>query len=265
MERKNRLKVKKRNNNKNFLSAKMFFVKIIFLFLFFITVFGGFFFGVRYFLLNSPFFEIKEVTIDRDWKYFSKENLKKLEHSYAGRNIFSIDLKTAQKLTEKEFPHLKKVELTRVFPGRLVFHITGREPIAAIETGTDNLIIDADGVVIAVVKDIEGLLKIKGVTFFLNRFSIGRKIESNIVKEAIVLAKDLQKVFGTNMKGIEYVDISDRRNILIGFHGVEVKIGTGGFARKIDMLEEIWKDPNMDMRKINYIDLRFEDAVISVK
>jgi hypothetical protein len=68
-----------------------------------------------------------------------------------------------------------------------------------------------------------------------------------------------------NIKDVEYIDISGQNNILLGISGVTVKMGADDFSRKIDELKEILNDPNVNMRDINYIDLRFEDPVISLK
>ena len=41
--------------------------------------------------------------------------------------------------------------------------------------------------------------------------------------------------------------------------------GERDFSEKVIKLRQILRDPNIDMKDINYIDLRFQDAVISPK
>ena len=92
----------------------------------------------------------------------------------------------------------------------------------------------------------------------------GDAVQRNTIR-ALVLLEGMRKKMSSEKKYIEYIDISDRNNILLGIHGVPIKMGADNFSRKIDDLKGILKDPDISMRDINYIDLRFDDAVISPK
>ena len=218
--------------------------------------------GVWYFFLNSEFFAIKEIVVNRDQSYAPWQPEARLKRLYIGRNIFTVDLKQAQALINSEFPQVRKVEVRRNLPEILEIDIVSREPIAVIDTN-GGIVIDAEGVVLAVGEKPEDLIKIKGISFFFNVPLAGERVDNKKLDRAIVLVKVLRRKVCGNGDSIQYVDISDRNNVLIGVSGVIVKMGTDDFSGKIEELKRILNDPRIDVKDIKYIDLRFEDAVIS--
>ena len=234
------------------------------LFLISASLLAGAFFGMRHFFLNSGFFAVKEIVINKDRGYPFEAGERRLEKLYLGRNIFSVDLKQVEMLTEREFPRLRKVEVRRRLPDRLEIDIAGRSPAAVID-GRRTVIIDREGVVLDVGGSGRDLVKIKGINFFLTLPSRGEKVDNETLDKALVLLEGLRGKMGLGAKEIDYIDISDRKNIVLGVYGVQVKMGTGDFSRKIEDLKEITQDPGVKMGDIKYIDLRFEDAVISPK
>jgi len=126
-------------------------------------------------------------------------------------------------------------------------------------------VIDKDGMVLASGMKTKGLVKIKGLKFFWGAPSPGKKIKTRPVTKALLLLEVLREKDFAKRYDIEYIDVSDQNNILLNIDGVLVKMGNTDFPRKINRLNEILKDPRIDPKDINYIDLRFEDAVISPK
>ncbi len=265
MARKKSLKKKKtRGRAGGFSPVKVFSARPVLIFLLCAGLFAGAFYGIRYFFLNSTFFTIKEVVVNSPSAYSFREGEKKLKRLYAGRNIFTVDLKQVQTLIKNDFPQLKKVEVRRNLPEILEIDVVSRGPVAVIDTG-GGIVIDAEGVVLSVGEKSRELVRIKGISFFLHTPSRGNRISDRALGRALSLLDGLRSRMPRNMKDVEYIDISGRNNILLGISGVTVKMGTDDFSRKIDELKEILNDPNMDVRDINYIDLRFRDPVISLK
>lgn len=265
MARKKTLKKRKaRGRAGGFSPGTIFSAKPVLIFLLCAGLFGGAFYGTRYFFLNSPFFTIKEVVVNSSSPYSFRKGEKKVKQLYVGRNIFTVDLKQVQALIKSDFPQLKKVEVRRNLPEILEIDVVSRGPVAVIDT-SGGIVIDAEGVVLSVGEKSRELVRIRGISFFLNMPSKGKKIPDRALSRALVLLDGLRSKMPGNMKDVEYIDVSGRNNILLGISGVTVKMGTDDFFRKIDELKEILNDPNMDMRDINYIDLRFKDPVISLK
>ncbi|RKY42940.1 MAG: hypothetical protein DRP85_01030 [Candidatus Makaraimicrobium thalassicum] len=255
---------RKRKRVAAFLSGKAFSVKLALIFLVCAVVSAALVFSFRCFFLNSPLFTIKGLVINRDRGYAFREGEKKLKKIYVGRNIFTVDLRQAQRFIKNEFPEIEKAEVRRNLPDRMEIDIIRRKPVAVIDAG-GGIAIDREGVVLSIGKSTGSLVKIKGISFFLNMPSKGGRIRDRSVARALALVAGISKRMHENKKDIEYIDISDRNNILLGICGVTVKMGGGDFPGKINILKEILEDPDIKTEDINYIDLRFEDAVISLK
>ncbi len=229
-----------------------------------VALLGGAVYGMRYFFLNSDFFTIREISVNKDRDYSFRKGEKKLENIYLGRNIFSVDPRQVRTIVQDDYPQLKKVEVRRNFPGVLEVDIVSRRPAAVIDSG-GGIIIDSEAVVLAVGERSDDLVKIKGISFFLNAPSRGEKIDNRALETAMLLLDAFRERMGPYMEKIEYLDISDRNNIVVNIYGAEVKMGQEDFARKIYQLKNIMNDSNINMKDIKYIDLRFEDAIIAPK
>jgi cell division septal protein FtsQ len=228
------------------------------------AILAGVVFGLRYFFLNSRFFSVREIVVNKERGYSFTEGERKLKRLYMGQNIFAINLKQVQSMLKNSFPQLKKAEVRRNLPDQLEIDIISREPVAVIGS-SGGIVIDREGVVLGRGEGSKKLIEVKGISFFLNAPARGERITNKTLDKALVLLNGLRKKMHRNVRNMEYVDVSDRNNILLGIYGVTVKMGNGDFSRKIDKLNELLRDPNINMKDINYIDLRFEDVVISPK
>ena len=222
-------------------------------------------YGIWFFFTNSRFFAVKEIVVnkDRDYSFWKGEGrLKKL---YGGRNIFEVDLKQVRTVIKSDYPQLRKVEVRRRMPDTIEVDIISRLPAAVIDTA-GGIVIDSEGVVLSIGQKKGTLVNIKGLNFFLNTPSRGGKIDNTSLAQALVLLDGLNRKMLDYKDEIQYIDISDRKNIVLGIAGVTVKMGTDDFSEKIEELKKVMSDPKMKMEDIKYIDLRFgAPAVISLK
>jgi cell division septal protein FtsQ len=225
---------------------------------------GGLLYGLKYFFLDSQFFTIREVTINKEASgRFSSEE-KRLNRDYKGYNIFSINLRIVRAKIIARHPHLRKVEVNRLFPDTLEVSIITRESAAYIDSG-GGLAVDDEGIVLSRGESSKGLVAVKGINFFLVVPSRGEKVDNPALGSAITLIEGLNKRGLVRRYDITSVDVSDRKNMVISCKGVKIKMGADDFTWKINRLAEILRDPNISLSDINYIDLRFENAVISPK
>lgn len=220
--------------------------------------------GVRYFFMNSEFFRIKKVSVTDDRGYTFEEGRDKLRRIFKGNNIFDVDLERVARIMRNSFSQIKRVEARRVLPDKLEIDIISRAPEAVIDTA-GGVVIDSEAVVLAVGTGNDDLIDIKGMNFFLNVPSRGETVESVPLENALLLIEGLKKKMRRELEQVEYIDISDENNLVIGVFDARVKMGTSGFSSKIDTLRQMMNDPDIDMNDIRYIDLRFEDPVISLK
>ena len=114
-------------------------------------------------------------------------------------------------------------------------------------------------------KAYESLVKIRGVKFILQRPPTGEKLKNESISKALQLLSALLKRGLIRRYDVEYIDVSDKNNCVLNIQGVLVKMGYDDFTWKINKLNEILRDPDIKLDGIAYIDLRFENAVISPK
>ncbi|MFH1837415.1 MAG: cell division protein FtsQ/DivIB [Candidatus Omnitrophota bacterium] len=212
--------------------------------------------GKNFIVENVIVNNVRGYTFDKD-----KENIREYYH---GRNIFTIDLAQAGMMIENNFPHFKQITVRRVLPDTIEVDIVAREPLAVIDSGS-GVVIDAEGFVIDVNSNIEKLTEIRGITFFFSLPSKGTVINNKSLEKALTILKGIEEILPMIKKDIDYLDVSDRRNLVLSVTGVEIKMGESNFLRKLKKLREITQDPDIDITDMNYIDLRFEDAVLSPK
>lgn len=255
---------RKKQRSGGFSTENLIPPKAVVIVLLVIALAAGIIYALGYYFLNSQAFEVKEIVVNKDRTYSFASGEQKLEGLYIGRNIFTVDLEQVQALINSDYPQLRKIEVRRNLPDVLEVDIVSRDPVAVIDTA-GGVVIDREGVVLNIGNPAESLVKIKGIKFFINRPSTGEKIDNKALDKALILLEGFRKKIPSDKRSIEYINISDKNNIVVGIHGVTVKMGSDDFLRKIGELRAILNDPDINMSDINYIDLRFDNAVISPK
>jgi cell division septal protein FtsQ len=260
-KKKKKAKSTKSSSSPSFWSA-LFSNKIILIVLVCALITGGAFYGLWYFFNNSRFFAIKQIIVNDEGRYSAWTGEERLKELYTNRNIFSLNLTEIELWIKQQSPQLKTVVVRKIMPDRIEVDLVSREPFAFINT-SGGLIIDKDGVVLNRGKNKYDLPEIKGIRFFFNAPRNGEKIDNAMLEKALMLLDGLKGKGILRRNKVEYIDISDRNNMQLGIEGVNIKMGRSDFSDKIIRLKEMLNDPKVDMRKINYVDLRFDDIIIS--
>ncbi len=229
-----------------------------------ILILSGAIYGLRHFFLNSPYFTVRSIVINNDRGFSLDNEESKLKKIYSGKNIFKVDLRYMKNMIGKDLPQLKKVEARRELPNVLVVDIFSRLPAAVIET-SGGIVVDKDGVVLTIGEGKKDLINIVGLKYFLNVPHRGERIDTPSLNKALNLINVIDTRMSSYKDKMEYIDISDKNNLILGVEGVPVKMGIDGFLSKLKILEEMINDPNIKFNDINYIDLRFKDPVIFPK
>lgn len=218
--------------------------------------------GARHYFLTNSAFKVEDIVINKPVGYGFSMGEDKLRRLYYGRNIFTLDLAQIESLIRKDHPQIRNVEVKRYMPNMLEVDIVSREPFAYLDTG-GGLVIDREGMVLWSGNVPRDIVKIQGISFFLARPPTGSRIDNPLVDKALVLVEGLLRKTRLSGELIDYIDISDRNNIVVVIKGVEIRMGADELSRKLEGLKVILDDPHIDMKGIRYIDLRFEHAVIS--
>lgn len=230
----------------------------------FVLMLSGIIYGLNYFFLNSSYFRVSSVVINNDRGYSLGNEESKLKKLYIGKNIFRIDLKYSKNMISRDLPQLEKVEVRREMPDVLVVDIFSRVPAGVIKTA-GGIVVDKDGVVLTIGEGNKDLINITGLNYFLNIPERGERIKNESLDKALRMIAGIDNRMSRHKDRIEYVDISDSNNVVLGVEGVSVKMGTGDFLNKLSTLKQMINDPGIKFGEIKYIDLRFKDPVISPK
>ena len=218
--------------------------------------------GSRHYFLTSGAFNVEDIVINKPAGYAFSMGEDKLIRLYHGRNIFTLDLAQIETLIRNDHPQIRNVEVKRYLPNTLEVDIVSREPFAYLDTG-GGMVIDREGMVLWSGNVPGGIIKIKGISFFLTRPPTGSRIDNPSLDKALVLIEGFRRKIRHRGDLVDHIDISDRNNIVVVIKGVEIRMGADELSRKLDGLKVILDDPQIKMEGIRYIDLRFEHPVIS--
>ncbi|MFA6142592.1 MAG: cell division protein FtsQ/DivIB [Candidatus Omnitrophota bacterium] len=223
----------------------------------------------RAFLYQSDYFKLRII----ETRSFAGEssvippiNYDQLLNNYRGRNIFKINLGNVVKFFRDAYPDAKEIVANIVLPDKIVVNLRCRWP-QAILRADKNYVIDDEGYVLSGLYGIpaERLITIEGINIkYADR--VGRRITSRNLSIALDLLKQLRRARFLAKYGVAKIDAQDSKNLSFFLaNGLEVKIGCDNVGERMKILEKTLRDPRLILDKINYIDVRFEDAVVGPK
>lgn len=212
------------------------------------------------FLYRSDYFKIR--TVETRGALLDQKTMvginNHLLNIYKGRNIFSVDLKSVSKSLQASYPDAKEVIVRSSLPDRLVVSMKFRRAVALVRNLNRSYAIDEDGVALpgADVNMMKDLPVIEGI----------KKFDNRSLRLALDLLKEIKKARFMARYGLERIDALDARNLSFYLkNGIEVKIGSEDFAKRLDLLGSTLRDPRLVMEMIKYIDVRFKDVAIGPK
>lgn len=219
-------------------------------------------YGIYYFFTRHSFFDIKEIIVNTDAGYGSDDIKSSLYKAFIGRNIFKLDLRSVEEMANKKVINVKNILVKKVMPDKIEIIIAGRNPVAHLDSAK-NLVIDSEGVILNPGTKHKNLIFIKGISFAFGPPKPGEKIKTLGVRKALLLIEAMEHKNISTKYQVGYIDISESDNIILGINGMAIKMGQDRFTAKIDKLLVMLKDPKINSKEISYIDMRFDNAIIS--
>lgn len=222
--------------------------------------------SVRWVISNLPDFKVFKLqncyVEGRAIKLNGKEAFDYCLLSKAG-SLLELDLETVRDRIAKDHPELKRVTVIKDYPDTVRIIVEERRPFAEVRA-EQIFIVDEEGFVLSKNTDgaAEGLPSIIGVgSRYMKENTFN---QSAVLKKAIEILKLLKATRFKDKYGVERVDVSNMDNISIYIRkGVEIKLGKDEFREKIEKVELPLS--NLDLSKIKYIDLRFNDLIVGPK
>lgn len=225
---------------------------------------------VKAFLYRSDYFRLRAVEIKdgSGGQGLALSLSNELLRSYAGRNIFEVDISGMAKALEASYPSAKDIVARRALPDKIIVNLKFRRPVAIVDDARHYLV-DEEGIVFSNGKGIEqskGLPVIVG----LNIRDEGRRekgvVQPKNLKAALDLIREMRKMRFPSVQDVVRIDVGDIADTSFYLkNGVEIRIGYEDLKERLLVLRKMLKDPRLVVERIEYIDLRFKEAVIGPK
>ena len=95
---------------------------------------------------------------------------------------------------------------------------------------------------------------------------MGRSFNSDQLNKVFKLLSAINETDLLSEHDLGSIEASDYRNLSFYIEdGIEVKIGSDDFKKRLGLLKRTFSDQRVDKSEIRYIDLRFDDVAIGPK
>jgi cell division septal protein FtsQ len=219
--------------------------------------------GTIYFFRHNDYFKIRSVTIDPSLSFINKHDLGNL----IGKNIFDIDLLTVRHRLSYKYPEASDLKVVKHFPGQIAIVAKQRFPFAQIQVQDKMAILDDQGVVLSLQeKGDKELPHIIGAKLSDQKLTRGLPLAEADIRVALEIARDFKSVKSLSAYAIEKIDIENLSKILLTLsNGLDVMVDRGNIGQRMKVLGVVLSQDQLDLKQINYVDLRFKEPIIGKK
>lgn len=214
------------------------------------------------FLRHAGMFEISEISFPPTLSFVDPAILENVK----GRNIFSVDLAGLQAGLQSRYPQLEGVRVWRQFPDRLVVYARVRVAYAVLEVGERSFVIDPEGVVLAMKQEgAEPLPRIRGVGLWENPV-LGKPVRNKNLQAALDILDAVQDNVKSMFGRIAAIDMSNASRILLSLRdGPQVIMDLENVVGEVVKMGIVLSQKDLDLQKVEYLDLRFQEPVMGQK
>jgi cell division septal protein FtsQ len=211
-------------------------------------------------LLSSEHFVVTEVEV-RGASRLSQDAIVAASGLAAGMNLFRLDARAAVAGVEA-LPEVRRAELVRHFPDRVVLHVEERRPFTLVHTGRLHWV-DEQGVpagaepraVAVPVPVISGLSQ--------DDLAMAGRAPSERVVSGLALIRLLLRSGGPLLSQISEIDMSRSEGpVLLTVDGIEVRLGREDWETRVPRLQSVLAQVASSGDAVSSIDLRFRDLVV---
>ena len=217
------------------------------------------------FLCSAPCFEVKKVEIvkpGREGNLYIQKEYFNLEYP---ANFFAVDPVILSRKIKEAHPEFQIVVITKFLPNRIVANIKDREAVARIRVGKV-LPVDFEGVIVSDTRDLDSLPLITGLESQLTSPKAGIRVKSKRLDTALI--DILRRIYSRkefSKSVVETIDMTYPDKVFFVMDGITIVIGNSDFDNKLDALAATLGNPKVDKSKVDSIDLRFTDAIVTFK
>ncbi len=216
------------------------------------------------FFCTSPCFSVDKIEVvkpGREGAYRLQKEYFRLEYPV---NIFTADPAALSRKIKEKHPEYQIVVITKFLPDRIAATIKDRAAAAKIKVAKV-LPIDFEGVVVSDSGSMESLPLITGLESQLANPKPGTKVKSKRLAAALNILKQVYSRAEFRKSFVETVDVTYPDKASLIMDGMDITVGSGDIEGKLDLLASLITDPKLDKAKVDSIDLRFTDPVVTFK
>jgi len=220
-------------------------------------------------IISLPAWRINTIEISGS-NIISKAHIRKMAEPFIGKNIFLVDYSDL-KIDMGKIRQLKDFGIWRGLPSSLVIKILEREPFAILISSGSSIIIDEDGLILAIegkgkqqkdsfisIGNISHLPVVRGVD---EKKIFAEKLDQNLSKSIKIAINELSRFLAKSKLQLELAG-EDNLNILVE-DVLKVKFGSlENISEKIFVLEALLKNLKRSWSEIAYIDIRISSAPV---
>ena len=212
------------------------------------------------FLKDSDYFNITAVHCDPSLDFIKDQDLKYLK----SQNIFSVDLIEVQERLALKYPQVTQLRIVKRFPSEIVIAAQKRIPFAQAQVAGRVLTIDANGVVISNTADPE-LPLLAGIKTD-GKVALGLPLQSQNLPVGLKILKSFSRQDNLNAYKIAKLDIGNLSEIvLLMSNKINIILDRDAADQKIGLISMVLSQPELDLKTVKYIDLRFKEPILGKK
>jgi len=208
-----------------------------------------------FFFTHSEIFKVKEIVRAPSLQHVDSQYLDHI----VGHNIFEIDLYGIQRRVQAQYPSVDNLRIARQIPNRI--HVTAekREPFALVVIGRTEVVIDGYGVVLE-----DQLFALKSLPLIVGVDDVdspspGDRLRSGQTGVALKILNVMAGHPYLNHVKVRTMDVTNLSKITIALENYgDVIMDRYQIEEKLGQLGILLSQPDLDLKSIAYIDLRFK-------
>ena len=224
-------------------------------------------------VLDNPRFILTQIVVEDDGG-LTPQQVIQFAGVRTGQNLLLVDLDDVRRNLEM-VPLVRRVEVRRVLPQKLVIHVDERIAVARLsvpsrDLGNQVFLIDRTGVVMQPIRLADGtivqprapgeLSLLTGVT--LADVRVGRPVESEQVYLALALLDRIEQVAAGSMLEVAQIDLSRKEQLtLITRQHTMVKFDVKEFPQQLRRLSAILSWAQQRQKQVQTVDLTVDRDV----
>ncbi|MDD5772887.1 MAG: FtsQ-type POTRA domain-containing protein [bacterium] len=215
----------------------------------------------RNFVLVSPYFNIKNITVTGN-KAVPKEDIIKLTGIEPGRNIFKLNLVKVQ-YQIKENPLFDKVCVKRCLPDKVEIQVEERKSAAFLNIKGDFYLVSENGIIFKKLSSViyENLPIITNVN--LKSIVLGSEIDSYDLKMGLKVIKDIKSVQPELLACISEINAGNADEIIVYTNnGIKIKVDKNTDKSKWLRLNMVISAANSEKIPVGYVDMRYNKQIV---